>query len=147
MSDSPVVSALIAKRAELLGLVKQHQKEIKRLRENILTLDESIKIFDPNYDVSTLKEKRCRYGNEYFYPREANRLILEVLREADEPLDTGEIAKRVAEKKGYTLEELDYTRYQTYLTTTLSRQRANGLIEQAKRMNLGRAILWRLPTQ
>lgn len=142
MAESHVISALVAKRAELAGLLEHHQKEIKRIRENITTIDSSIKIFEPDYNIQSIKVKRYRRGNNYFQPREANRLILEVLREAGEPIDTGEVTKRVAEKKGYKLEELDYSKFQSYLTTTMSRQRSKGLIREAKRVSCGKVILW-----
>jgi hypothetical protein len=45
MSESHVVSGLVAKRSELAGLIDHHQKEIDRLTGDLVHLDAAIKLF------------------------------------------------------------------------------------------------------
>ena len=144
MAESHVITALVSKRAELAGLLEHHEEAIQQLRDDITAIEASIKIFKPDYDLHTIKAKAYRATNEYFQPREANRLILEVLREAGEPIDTGKITKRIAAKKGYKLEDIDYTKFQAYLLAVLSRQKRKGVIHEVGRVGAKRVILWRI---
>ena len=144
MAESHVITALVSKRSELAGLLEHHEKTVQQIRDDIAAIEASIKIFKPDYDLRSIKTKAYRPANEYFQPREANRLILEVLREAGEPMDTGEITKRIAARKGYKLEEIDYTRFQAYLLSVLSRQRRKGVVCEAGRVGAKKCILWKL---
>ena len=144
MAESHVITALVSKRSELAGLLEHHEEAIQQLRDDITAIEVSIKIFKPDYDLRTIKTKAYRTTNEYFQPREANRLILEVLRAAGEPIDTGEITKRIAAKKGYKLEDIDYTKFQAYLLGVLSRQKRKGVIHEVGRVGAKRVILWEL---
>lgn len=144
MAESHVISALVTKRAELAGLRDHYQKEVKRLSDEIQAIEASIKIFEPDYNLRAIKPKAYRPTNQYFKPREANMLVLDVLREAGEPLDTGEVTRRIAAKKGYDLEEIDYTKFQSYLGTVMARQKKKGIIQEVGRVGGKGVILWAL---
>ena len=60
MSESHVVSGLVAKRSELAGLIDHHQKEIDRLTGDLVHLDAAIKLFSPEFDLGTIKRKQYR---------------------------------------------------------------------------------------
>ncbi|WP_436660336.1 hypothetical protein [Acinetobacter sp. P1(2025)] len=45
MAESHIVSGLTKKRAELLGQIEAHQKEIQRISEMLLHVDHTIKLF------------------------------------------------------------------------------------------------------
>lgn len=81
MSESHVISALVAKRSELSGLVEHYMQEIKRMDADLHHIDASIKLFDPDYDLRTIKIKQHRKVNLYFKHGESARLVLDVLRE------------------------------------------------------------------
>ena len=48
MTESRVISALVAKRSELAGLIAHHRKEMARLSEKVRTIDATIKLFAPD---------------------------------------------------------------------------------------------------
>ncbi|MDI1277100.1 hypothetical protein [Methylobacter sp.] len=102
MAETHVISALTAKRSELAGLVAHYRKEIVRISEEVRMLDASIKLFDPDYRIRSIKPKRYQKKSDFFKHGEAPRTILDILREADRPLSTNDIAKSVCPSRGST---------------------------------------------
>lgn len=64
MSEPHVISTLKSKRSEFLGLVNYHEKELRILVDNINHIDKTLKIFDPNIELSTIKPKQYRKYNK-----------------------------------------------------------------------------------
>lgn len=82
MAESLVVSGLVSKRAEVAGQIASHQTQITRLQDALSHLDGSIKLFAPEYDLRTVKARRTNKRNQYFNQGEAQRMTLDVMREA-----------------------------------------------------------------
>lgn len=87
MTESHVISSLVAKRAEIARQIESYQTEISRLQSTINFLDGSIKLFAPDYDLRTLKDKRATSAtsiwntrNQYLEHGEGQRLTLGILR-------------------------------------------------------------------
>ena len=99
MSESHVVTGLVAKRAELAGRIEQCHRELERLVANVSYLDGSIKLFAPDYKLEGLRVKTHRQRNQYFHQGECQRLVLEILRDAEEPLSARQIAEALVERK------------------------------------------------
>jgi hypothetical protein len=141
MAETHVISALTAKRSELAGLVAFHGKEVARLSEEIKALDAAIKLFEPSYRIESIRAKRFIKKNSFFRAGEANRSILDVIREAKEPVSTNQIAEKLAAAKGFSKESLDALKATTL--TTLHRQRKNGLVRMAGKDEAG-VCCWEL---
>ncbi len=94
-----VVSQLITKRAELKGELHHHQKRIEQLEEIIYGIDLSIQAFDTTIEFDQIKAKRYSDRENYFKRGEANTMILDTLRKAQEPLTTTQITKELMKKK------------------------------------------------
>ncbi len=60
MAESHVISGLVAKYSELAGEIDYHQKTIKEIKVKIEAVETSIKLFDPDYDLRTIKTKSIR---------------------------------------------------------------------------------------
>lgn len=144
MAESHVISALVNKYSELNGLLEHHQQEVKRLTEEIEAIEVSIKVFAPDYNMGAIRPRKPYNGNEYFQPREAFRMILDALREAGKPMTVNEIAQVIANKKGYKAEEIDYKKFQAYLSTVLCRQKGKGTFDEVGRAGPRRSVLWGL---
>lgn len=127
MAETHVISALVAKRSELAGLVAHHRKEITRLSEEVKTLDATIKLFEPDYRIHTIKPKRYQKKNTFFKHGEAHRTVLDVLRESGKPLSTNAIAKLIVSRKGIDSEH--EKALQASILTTLHTQKKSGLVE------------------
>lgn len=100
MSNSHVLSALLNKRSELIGLVDYHRKEVKKLVNTLTHIDKTIKIFDPEINLSHLKGKVYRNYNKHFKNGELSRLILTTLRESQKPLTINEITESLIFQTG-----------------------------------------------
>lgn len=103
MAESHVVTGLVAKRSELAGLVAHHQREIERIGGDLRHLDATIKLFAPDMDLRGVRSKEHRQRNNYFKPGEAPRVVLDVLRQAGQPLTSRKIAEQVMTAKGIEL--------------------------------------------
>lgn len=101
MAESHVVSGLVAKRSEVSGLISHYQHEIARLQGDMQHLDATIKLFDPEYDLRTIRPKQVRQSSRLFANGECHRLMLEALREMGGQGSTGEIAQRIHACKGF----------------------------------------------
>lgn len=53
MAEPHVVNALVAKRAEMAGLIALHQKQISRLTVDLSHVDATLKLFAPEMDLRT----------------------------------------------------------------------------------------------
>jgi hypothetical protein len=127
MAESHVVSGLVAKRSELSGLVNFHKAEIVRLNQEIKMLGETIKLFDPDYKVQSIKTKHIHKNNAFFTRNEAGRTILDMLRISGKPLSTSYITTAIMDKKG--IHEDKRTALQATLINTLHKMKKKGLIQ------------------
>lgn len=98
MAESHVVSGLIAKRADMAGMIGHHKKEMERLMGALGHLDATIKLFAPEFDLRTVRAKEHRKRNQYFRPGECQRLVLEIFRDARGPLSSRQIAEQIIER-------------------------------------------------
>ena len=117
MSDHPpgagshVVSGLIAKRAEIAGLIEYHLQEAKRIGADLQHLDATIRLFAPDYDMRSVRAKQYRRKNSHFKPGECGRLILDVLRECVAPVSTEAVALSVMSKKRLSVHDDELLRF------------------------------------
>lgn len=140
MGVSFVISGLVSKRSELAGVIEQHVQEIDRLDALLRHVDATLKLFDPELDLRSLPPKRFREENRIFRQGESSRLILDVLREAEGPLNTVEIAQRIAAKKD--LDDSQIKSVRDTILDALRRAEKRGLLSHVGRDNT--ALLWQL---
>lgn len=91
------VSALIARKREIMGEKAYLEKKIDRCDEAMSHIDATIRLFDPEFDFSRIKPRRHVNEDEFFQPGEIPILALEVLRDAGRPLATNAINARLAD--------------------------------------------------
>ena len=103
MAESHVISGLVAKRSELDGIIQFHRNELQRLSGDVAHLDAAIKLFDPDYDLRTIKAKAPRQVNPWFEHGEANRRVMDILRASSTPLSTRQIGEAMIAAKGVTV--------------------------------------------
>jgi hypothetical protein len=94
------VSALIARRREIMGEKAYLEKEIERCDEAMSHIDATIRLFDPEFDFSRIKPRRHLNEDEFFQPGEIPVLALEVLREAGRPLATNAVTTAILKRRG-----------------------------------------------
>jgi hypothetical protein len=130
MAESLVVSGLVSKRSEVAGKIISYQAEITRLQESLSHLDGSIKLFAPEYDLRTIKAKRTNKRNQYFVKGEAQRLTLDVMREAGKPLNSLEITAQLLARKGIEATATITARIQKNVFAVIHRLEARHIVRE-----------------
>jgi|ERR1017187_4086116 hypothetical protein len=82
MTETHVVSALRAKRAEISGHIHELEKKIGRLRASLLHIDVSLGLFPIGANPDDILPKRPYWPTRYFAACEFSRRRLDTLREA-----------------------------------------------------------------
>lgn len=147
MSESHVVTGLVAKRAELTGQIEHFQAQIRQLSMDVDHVDATLLLFNPDYDLLSIKPKGIRSMNPWFLKGEITRLTLEALRTASAPLSTCDITDALIALKGIAIagtKERD--RLTKSLLGALQMMRKRGVVEITGRIKGpgGGPILWRL---
>ena len=147
MSESHVVSGLVAKRSELSGLLSHHQQAIQQLSISITNIDGAIKLFDPDYDLRTIKTKVPRQANTWFEHGEIGRMLLDAFRTSATPLSTRQIGEIMIGVKGITVDGVqDWDSVLRPILSTCKRLVKKGVIKMIGRVpGVGNgAMLWQL---
>jgi hypothetical protein len=96
MADPHVISALKAKRAELSGELIAAESRILQLRDDISSLDRTIRVFDPTAEPHTIRPMLRRKKPTLIPRGQCSRAILDMLRSADGPMTAREITTQLA---------------------------------------------------
>lgn len=86
MPQSHIISALIAKHAQLQGQITRQKELIKTLTNELETISKTILIFEPNFKLNEIKSKSVR-AISYFKRGELTREILECLKNKPSTID------------------------------------------------------------
>lgn len=104
-----VITALMAKRAELAGLLEHHQALVRQTIIDLDNVDATLRLFDADIALEEIKPKpipprHCAYKGE------VARICFGSMRLANSPLTTEELAKHVMAERGMNLEDKRLTR-------------------------------------
>jgi len=100
MAQPHVVSGLLKKRSELMGLIEVKRKELNGLMVTLDALDTTCKLFDESVSFTGIKPKRTYQKNRLFGHGEASRMVLETLR-GQTAMKTADIAEIIRIEKGF----------------------------------------------
>ena len=92
MAVSPVIYALVKRRADLAGEIEDTLARLRSLVMDPENLDATILQFKPDYRVEAIRPKAFRQPKDWSRRGEMTRIILSILRQAAEPLTTRDIA-------------------------------------------------------
>mgnify|MGYP003406008935 CR=1 FL=1 len=134
MAESHVVSGLLSKREEIAGQITTIQAEIGRLQGALTHLDNTIKLFSPQYDLRTIKGKRT-------YTRSKN-FELDVMREFKKPLCSREIVDELLERKNIESTTANIVNLQKNILTILHSLEKRNIIVQVD--NAGGSLKWKV---
>ena len=90
------IPALKEKRAAIAGRVISLKKQIARHKHELANLDATIALFEPSYKIGSIKPKRPNKRSKLFKMGQLGRLIIDALRKAGTPLDTGQVTAAVS---------------------------------------------------
>ncbi|MBV9783124.1 MAG: hypothetical protein JO264_04835 [Acidisphaera sp.] len=100
MENEHVLNGLVRKRQEIADALEAAQGRVRQLVQDIDAVDATIRIFQPEIDLDTIPRVRPIPRRHTAFRGESSRLILDMLREAGEPLATRDIVRRVMEARG-----------------------------------------------
>ena len=142
MADTHVISALSTKRGEILGSIKHYKHLISSLDKDLQNIDATIKIFDVDYDISSIKPV-IKHRNRFFNNGEAKVLVLEVLKNSNLALSTDKIADIIATNKNLSFEnKTDKSNFQKSILLALNTCLSNNLVEKVSKDGL--SIIWKI---
>ena len=142
MADTHVISALVKKRAELRGDIIHYKQLIATLDKDLQTIDATIKIFDVDYDISSIKPV-IKSRNRFFNNGEAKVLVLEVLKSSNLPLSTNKISDIIAVNRDLSFEnKTDKSNFQKSILLALNTCLSNNLVEKVSKDGL--SIVWKI---
>ena len=99
MAETHVLSALIAKRAELAGKIEHLQDQVRSMVIDLDNVDHTIHLFDPTIELAEISKRPVPPRHSAFRG-EVSRIVLETLRNAKRPLTSSEIGQRVLAERG-----------------------------------------------
>jgi hypothetical protein len=108
MGEPHVISALTRKRAVIAGELAKAEKRCNAMREYLLALDNTLRIF--GYDGDPADIKPARPYRRMFRRGELNRAVLAILRTANGHLSNSDMAKRVIEMKDWDAADVGLAR-------------------------------------
>ena len=142
MADTHVISALVKKRAELRGDIIHYKQLIATLDKDLQTIDATIKIFDVDYDISSVKPIRKK-KNLFFNNGEAKVLVLEVLKNSILPISTDKISDIIAVNRNLAFEnKTDKSNFQKSILLALNTCLSNDIVEKISKDGL--SIVWKI---
>jgi len=87
-----VLTGLVKRRAELAGEIEATHDRLRTLVTNLEHLDAAILQFDANYELTTIRPRAFRPPKDWAKRGDMTRIVLDILRQASEPLTTRDIA-------------------------------------------------------
>ena len=94
-----VLAGLTKRRAELSGEAEALRSRLAQIATDVGHLDAVIRQFDPDFNLASIQPKRPR-TQDAAGRGEISRFILQVLREATEPVATHEVVRRLMTERG-----------------------------------------------
>jgi hypothetical protein len=136
-------SALVAKRAEILFEIGELEKQVDRLRTELVHLDAVLRMFRPNFKAEGLPVRHRRpTKSPYFAHGELTKRIFDAMRTTG-TVSSFEIAAAAMRDKGLDPESDPVTRTDFVRRVTLQ---LNDMVRKGKveKVGRGRAMRWKL---
>lgn len=94
-----VLHALVRKHADLSGQIGRARAMLHHMADELDHIDAAILIFDPSIDIGTIRARSAALTHPAF-KGEITRIVIDALREAEEPMTPREITQRLVEIRG-----------------------------------------------
>lgn len=142
MAETHVISALSTKRGELLGSIGHYKQLIISLDKDLVNIDATIRIFEPDFKFGSTKAVNKHRRSTYFEVGEDKTLILDTLRVQTEPMRTDDLTNEIMTRKNLIFEEEEYKKFKKSVNNALIPLEKSKLIERTSKEGL--MILWKI---
>ena len=100
MSERHAINALIEKRRDILGSIYELEKQITAYEERLNHVDSTLGMFDVNVSCLPTQPRRViRRRLQQFQPGELTRMLVAILRVAEQPMTAREITAALMQEK------------------------------------------------
>ena len=93
-SNTYALAALRERRAEIAGMITEHESRLRHLRETLVHVDGTIRLFS-NIEPESIPAKKPYRRVKLFGAGKLNRMIMDALRNAGRPLTTAEVVAAI----------------------------------------------------
>lgn len=142
MGDTITIAGLRRKRAEIAGVIADHEKKARHWKEALAHVDATLRLFSGEIDPDAIPGKRIYRSSRFFSGSELSRFVMDQLRQAGEPISAGAIFKAAVETHGIP----DDARTRVTLTERILRylreKHESGMIEK---LGVTHDARWRVP--
>jgi len=147
MSNSPVLSSLVKKYAELAGELDEARKQTRRLEHNLAAIADTIRVYEPDYPLSAIKAKKKQSRIPGIKRNDVFKMSLEALKDALKPLCASEIAAIIQDKSIVPLEPEERKRLEESVYTSLSNSEKRGYVRKVPTIGPKHMSQWELTLQ
>jgi hypothetical protein len=141
--DTFVISGLVRKRADLAGEIERTQTALQNMIRDLENLDATIRLFDADYQVEAIKPKTFRPPEDWSHRGEMTRIVLDVLRQAAEPLTTRDVAVGLMKARALDTANIKFVRLMTKRCgVALRLQRDKGVVKSEQ--GPGQYLVWEI---
>jgi hypothetical protein len=117
---------------------------LRKLIVDLDHIDGAIRLFDPDYDIASIRDKPV-HPAQIARRGDSIRLILDLLREATEPLTTKQIALQVMAHRGLnTVDDALVMTMTRRVGASLRTYKTNGAVRSIKDGRYGKYDLWEI---
>ena len=141
MAEPHVISALVAKRSELSGLIADLERKIAQQRADLVHVDAVLGLYAPGLEPDCIPSRVVRRRNGWFKSGELVRMVLDTLRVAPAPMPFREIATAVMLRRGLDPTDAHIARLIGKLVNNALTRQAGDLVEKIVEH---RSVTWRV---
>jgi hypothetical protein len=141
MAETHVVSALVAKRSEVAGMIADLERQAAQQRADLVHVDAVLRLYAPELELDGIPCRAVRRRNGWFKPGELIRTVLEILRVAPAPMPTREIAAAVMVERGLDPADIRTGRLIGKLVNNALTRQAGDVVEKIVEH---RSVTWRV---
>jgi hypothetical protein len=142
MAEPHVVSALVAKRSEVAGLIADLERKAAQQRADLVHVDAVLRLYAPELEPECIPTRAARRRNGWFKPGELVRMVLDILRIAPAPMSSKEIAAAVMVRRGLDPADLHSARLVGKLVNNALARQAGDLVD--KIVDEHGPVMWRV---
>ncbi|MBI2249879.1 MAG: hypothetical protein HYU61_08755 [Brevundimonas diminuta] len=126
-ANSLALHALIRKYAEIAAQADQVRSALQRLTSDLTHIEGAIRLFDSSVDISAIRPNRS--SSKRSQKGGVTSILLDVLREAEEPLPPRTITTRIMRQRGICAEDtVQFDATLKRVRASLRKQRIQGVL-------------------
>lgn len=138
-----MVEGLIKRRAKIAGEMIAAQEHMAQLAADLETLDAALRVVAPERDIQAIAPKMVKPPDDWSKRGEMSRQVFAIMRTANKPLTSREIAAQMVVNKGLAATPKLLNLMTRRVSCCLRDRREQGLVENVETRG-GQWLEWRL---